>query len=113
MTNQKLKEIRARLDAATPGPWTFSASLFTDARIWIEPLDCGLIIKAESKVLYGKLGEIAHLIANAPTDIAYSLSLIEKQSRAIELIQGQCGIPDAGDACRAILKTIKILSEGE
>lgn len=35
------------------------------------------------------------------------LEEIKKYRKALERIGGQAGIPDAGDTCRAIIKTVK------
>jgi hypothetical protein len=80
----KLRAILERVKSAPKGPWSKNASLYTDARVWIEPLDCGLVLKAEDKVLYGQMGELANLIANAPTDLTL---LAECVSDAVPLLE--------------------------
>ena len=71
----RLQEIRARLDAATPGPWV------------VKPPGEG---KSSSGIRRGALDiawsvtarEDADLIANAPADIAWLLAEVERLQRA-------------------------------
>lgn len=91
MTNQKLKDIRARLDAATPVPWTTEGKLGDFYVCFFEIVDNNIksaVYAPEAKGIQ-MWSRNAPLIANAPTDIAYLLNLIEKQSRAIELLNKQ------------------------
>jgi hypothetical protein len=100
MTNQKLKEIRARTEK--------NASLRSDDF----GHDTHALLLAESDALQ-----------IAADDIAYLLSLCDKQSRAIEHLKGEiireciCEKihPDIGpcDFCLSVKEVDQILSEGE
>ena len=48
--HQKLKEIKELCDKATVGPWSFNTALYTSARIWVDELDTGILIRAEEKI---------------------------------------------------------------
>lgn len=69
----RLQEIRARLDAATPGPW----------EVW----ENGTMVCAPDRDAPGAYHDIAlafsslgdqHLIAHAPADIAWLLDEVER-----------------------------------
>jgi glutathione S-transferase len=78
MTEDRIAAIRARLEAATPGPWT----------IWDDPLDieiCNDDYSATHMHAVAKLENIspqvkrnAQFIAQAPEDIAYLLAELDK-----------------------------------
>lgn len=67
----RLTEIRARLDAATPGPWKRSLS---GSRYNPWKVHRGAILVA----LSGESPEDADLIAHAPADIAWLLAEVEE-----------------------------------
>lgn len=66
MITQWLAEVRARLEAATPGPWLSTLCLFEGAAID-----------------RNKARENAELIAHAPTDLARALAVIEVLREAL------------------------------
>lgn len=74
---QRLAEIRARLEAATPGSW----SPYADDRGWCVLLDhenVGVI----AEVLDARTAEgDARLIAHAPADLAYLLARVQRLER--------------------------------
>lgn len=92
MTLPELAEIRKRCDAATPGPWGSPMNL------------CWTMINS-------KLEDVPEgdekFIAHARTDVPKLLAEIDQLRQAIQLMAAQCGIMDAGDACRMILQTAK------
>lgn len=75
----RLKDIRARLEAATPGPWSWKEVGDVEERVfWI--LRPGVLISAETDGTPGG-DEIdranASLIAHSPADIEYLLGIVE------------------------------------
>ena len=72
---QRIAEIRARLDAATPGPWkrSLSGSHYNPWKV-----HRGAILVA----LSGEAVEDADLIAHAPADIAWLLDEVERLREA-------------------------------
>lgn len=97
--NERLKGIRERLSAATPGPWhTFKDSdgdiEFVQANHATgcdEQDECfstvGIIKLPVEKYGYGCAWASepnAELIANAPSDIEYLLALVERYEKALE-----------------------------
>lgn len=76
----RLNEIKARLKAASPGPWNVGYNweqqhpgLFIYEK---QSTDCGTIITAGDEAALSK--EDAEFIANAPDDIAFLLIEINK-----------------------------------
>lgn len=69
-TSRALSEIRARLEAATPGPWAEDAQFRTYSTV--------------TKKLVPYTEHDAHLIMHAPSDIALLLRAVELQQRALE-----------------------------
>lgn len=115
MTNQKLKEIRARLDAATPGPWikaqneNYYDGMWLTARGWETPFISDKYNAHKDDAIGMQVDINMELIANAPTDIAYLLTVIDKQSRVIELCLERADTKDG-----TIFDEVdQILSEGE
>src|SRR5690606_38007039 len=88
-TNDRLTEIRARLDAATPAPWTRFArnAAAPDEDDWY----LGHDVHGPPRAQRGQIERVAdaELIAHAPDDLAFLLSLVDQ-------LQGQL------DAVRAI-----------
>ena len=75
MTDERIKEIRERLGAATPGPWSvLDLSDETGTDYTVEGSD----------VQIGPVWALADaaFIANAPADIAYLLEQVERLERA-------------------------------
>ena len=82
--SDRLNEIRARLDAATPGPWRYAPNplggiVDSDGRYIIAPY-CG----------YGDERDMPDvlLIAHAPADIAWLLNEVERLRRDESVVQG-------------------------
>lgn len=77
-TNDRLAEIRARLDAATPAPWTrFSRnSSNPDEDDWF----LGHDVHGPPLAQRGQFERVAdaELITHAPDDLAYLLSLVDQ-----------------------------------
>lgn len=67
----------------------------------------------DSNEFYPDMGDFENALgfAIAEAHAAGRREALAEVMPVIELIQGQCGIPDAGDACRAILKTTGALKE--
>lgn len=76
----RLDEIRARLAAATPGPWWRTGG----PELWfVEPAEGDDVITGISRNQYHEIqsdraGHDAALIASAPDDIAYLLAEVER-----------------------------------
>jgi len=69
----RLAEIRARLDAATPGPWTPEETQ-RGHDIWWQPGE-GM---RDGRVANVYVERDAHFIAHAPADIAWLLDEVER-----------------------------------
>ncbi|GIP55928.1 hypothetical protein [Paenibacillus vini] len=81
--NDRIQEIRERLEAASPGPWTiYEYSDYRGYEVHKYPIGYKSAITGWGKVLQTK--EDASLIANAPTDISYLLSEVERLQTALE-----------------------------
>lgn len=76
MTDERLAAIRARLDAATPGPWLIKADQPYPQRICAN--DDGLVLIAETFTDPAWPPADADLIANAPTDLADLIAEVER-----------------------------------
>lgn len=81
----KIAAIKKRLESADE--WEINCSLYTDAQTWNKTQDCGLILKADDKKLYGKMSEIMDLFGNAPADIKYLLEVVRVQREALEAVE--------------------------
>lgn len=96
MTDQKTKlaEIKARLEAAMPGPWDFfkmSEAMhdnFTECHR-LESTNSNEIIgmfeSFHKTPCYGKCD--LEFISSAPADLAYLLTLVERQAKEIERLK--------------------------
>ena len=79
----RLAEIRARLDAATPGPWRIIEPLQQTAR----PARRMLVADLEASQQSSELGNVqlswfdTRFIAHAPADIAWLLDEVERYRR--------------------------------
>lgn len=72
-----LEPIRARMEAATPGPWINKSSLPHSSKIHVSAGDYYICRTSERCADYGKQAEAnAELIANAPTDIARLIEVV-------------------------------------
>lgn len=86
----RLSEIRARLEAATPGPWkVFNCwgpeeytGRFAAVRIGTDAPRSG-IHAAEGADLYGTKPDL-ELVARAPEDIRYLLELVDRAQQALK-----------------------------
>lgn len=78
----KLEEIRKRLEAATPWPWTVRHD--QDIHEVISHLDN---TNSESIATLYELKETAELIAHAPSDLRLLLRIVERQREALEYVQ--------------------------
>lgn len=80
-----LNSVWARLDAATPGPWVHAPGGIVQSKT------AGRIIFWDDRPNVGDTHELIRLdysfIANAPTDLAKALEVIEVLSEALELIE--------------------------
>lgn len=79
----RLQEIRARLDAATPGPWEVLEESFDYTSVRTSDYS------GTYAVVYSDEGRPVHrpdadLIAHAPGDIAYLLDRVEKYRAQLE-----------------------------
>lgn len=94
-TAQKLKEIRERLEKATPGPWKAVSDLPRYAVINMEKTEGGtwikrIVVPSENHHAYftdeekGCHQSDAEFIANAPSDISALLTLCEIYEKAFE-----------------------------
>lgn len=82
MTNQTdlISEVRASLQAATPGPWNKINESVYDAQSY-EPI-CQLYGKAE--IDFENCENNAHLVANAPTWLQQLTDRMEEAVKALE-----------------------------
>jgi hypothetical protein len=90
----RLAEIRARLDAATPGPWTTDRSPLADDgnSAWFP--ECGYFYEVTAPRLqkyvaeaYGHEPADAELIAHAPADIAWLLGEVERLAARVRMYE--------------------------
>lgn len=83
MSAERIAEIRARLEAATPGPW--KANLYLGGAYAIDRIAPNGDRLARVAVVDGMIQTPANaaLIAHAPTDLAYLLDRIDKLERAV------------------------------
>jgi len=70
MTKEQLAEIRARLDAATPGPWTIEEGSGEDERLVFVRTERGRLVRTIWM-------NDATFIANAPADLRALLDEVE------------------------------------
>jgi hypothetical protein len=102
----KLAEIRKREQAATPGPWQFNASTYTEGLIWIPEWDGRLYLRTENRQT-PNIGNNTQFIAHARTDIPKLLAVIDA---CLEGFEGTIG---EGFWQSPLAKHIeKILTEG-
>lgn len=80
MTDPRVEEIRARLVAATPGPWTV---MIPDGEpYWIHSTGQTVLTKGIA------FGDDAEFIANAPTDIALLLTKLDEAEKENAKLRG-------------------------
>ena len=116
----RLAEIQARLDAATPGKWLLEVA---GREFWVQT--CTLDNDAPVELVVASVYEApdATFIANAPTDIAYLLERVRELEMAIRQVTSDrwgfwCGDEDCPEAgCSegfAAYRTLRAaLTEGE
>jgi hypothetical protein len=79
MTRDQLDAIRARLDAATPGPWEAGTASCCPDLGWVEgPKGAVCPQFTATKVTHSLDANDAELIANAPTDLRALLDEVER-----------------------------------
>ncbi len=72
MSDERLAEIRARLEAATPGPWVASEG---DGATWVDSVGRNGLLVCNTGVISNRYSTAnTRLIANAPADLAYLLA---------------------------------------
>lgn len=98
-----LDEISKRLEAATPGPWQVEYMSIVDC----VPTNFNLDKVIADVVIENKRDENLEFIAHSPTDIAKLIENVKVMVKCLQQIQGHCGVPDAGEACRIILNQSK------
>lgn len=74
--NDRLDEIKARLKAATPGPWILKRVRECGDDLWLDTL-CSAKTKEQGD------NDVA-LLAHAPSDLAYLLSALESAEKVVE-----------------------------
>lgn len=94
--NERLKSIKERLEAATPGPWRMgSLSSYNAATGEPEAFVYRLDSKDERETYHNRICVRGHedamdcdadaeFIANAPSDIGYLLALVERYEKALD-----------------------------
>jgi len=97
-TPERLDAITARLEAATPGPWTVDAMDAGHSRyemnVWVaagngdQVCDMDGLNRSHNEEHAKDDGYAdAEFIANAPADVAYLLDLARKQAAALEAVR--------------------------
>lgn len=86
----RIAEVKARLEAATPGPWAREANKNNEFHPEVEWTQTILTADEEAFICIAEaFGEDDkdnfELIANAPSDIAFLLALAEKYEKALEV----------------------------
>jgi len=98
MTKKQIEEIRARLEAATPGPWRKDATPgYFEPAVWIG-----------EGCVYPEEQSDATFIAHAPQDIA---DLLEEVGRLRDFVAAHGLADDCG--CEICGEARAILEEGE
>jgi len=114
MSDPQIDDIRARLEAATPGPWM------------VDPDDAAVVMRPDERhpngwdgvmIAVAKGGEmeatfIADLIAHAPTDLAFLLSRLESAEARIAKARAVWVGPDSLPAHSAGSAMFAALTEG-
>lgn len=119
--NERLKSIRERLRAATPGPWNIERVDHEDQITFEIGTDAGFFAKIyESDFIENgrNAKPTCELIANAPSDIAYLLALVERYEKALETAIGALKRVDAtgsweGDFVIEAIEKCEALEAGE
>ena len=88
--SDRLQEIRARLDAATPGPWRVIEPLQQTAR----PVRRMIVADLEAAQQSSEIGNVqmswfdTRFTTHAPADIAWLLDEVERLRRDDSVVQG-------------------------
>lgn len=80
--SDRLQEIRARLDAATPGPWEWREWSCGDEAI-TGPDNTGFVVNVDETTPHAD----ADLIAHAPADIAWLLEKVEELTKRVRMYE--------------------------
>jgi len=113
----KLNEIRARLEAATPGPWYVSQGNHNLIMAKVPNYYAYEVIAdaAQRGDFYSKADVNAALIAHAPTDIAKLLAVVEVLSAGLQDLRASLNCPycitNHNIANKALTKADEILGE--
>lgn len=108
----RLEEIRARLKAATPGPWEW------DGRVWgydKEQEAPWLNDREGNRILWGEINahkRDAELISHAPSDLAYLLSLLESSEKEARELKKRNHTLEAIEPIRKLLDESKMMLIG-
>jgi hypothetical protein len=100
--NDRINEIRARLQAATPGPWKIDPDDPTKFESIVSTADdrpWGWVEVARS------IGPDAKLIANAPEDIAYLLERLEAFAPVLTRLDAHPTITTTYGNAAALIRT--------
>ncbi len=85
LTAEELREIAARAEAATAGPWTANEEKSSSYSVYKVPVAYGNAITGWGRVLQSR--EDATFIAHARTDIPRLLAHIDQQQAEIERLR--------------------------
>jgi hypothetical protein len=98
---ERLREIRDRLEIATPGPWTMGVDSDAEAWLWdamsdpyrggVHTIGIGAPPRGSTRAQY--IADVhedegsADLIANAPADIAWLLEQVEELTKRVRMYE--------------------------
>jgi len=101
-----LAEVRARTDAATPGPWIAETAQDCDEDGWLNSESFTGVVLASpppgadydpESVSYGALGPDAAFVAHARTDVPWLLAEVARRDAALEAVLAVCDEPRPWD----------------
>ncbi len=127
MTKEQIAAIRARLDAATPGPWEAGTASCCPDMGWVDgPRSMICPVLHPTKRTHTLDANDAELIANAPTDLRALLDEVERLTNALAMavqVSGElcekCGwaMKFPGEPCRcellAALNPCRLIDVGD
>jgi hypothetical protein len=106
MTKSQLEEIKARLEASTPGPWKqdrdfdiVSRKSDGNYKIVCAPYSKDVMMREEDE----------NFIVNAPTDIAALLSHIETLEQVVKVLDGAFEVDDLQAKLRGTRAELRLL----
>lgn len=112
------QEIRARLEAATPGPWVWERQFDSPGEHWIaaDNHQCVRVTArhdgvSSSSTRCVRADANAALIASAPTDLAYLLGEVERLRAGIEAHRHAANHGDVGQMFDAEFALWALLDE--